>query len=111
MPTILDKIVAAKWVEIDRAKAVEPATELRAKLAAAPPVRDFFAALSAPGPIKLIAEVKKASPSAGIIRQDFDPVVIAQTYAAHGATCLSVLTDEQFFQGHLDYLRTIRDTV
>lgn len=111
MPTILDKIVATKRREIERAKAACSMDELRAKAASAPPARDFFAALAAPGPIKLIAEVKKASPSAGIIRSDFDPVAIAQIYAAHGATCLSVLTDEQFFQGSLDYLRAIRATV
>lgn len=111
MTTILDKIVATKWTEIERAKAATSETSLREKLADAPPRRDFFAALAAPGPIKLIAEVKKASPSAGIIRPDFDPVAIAKTYAVHGATCLSVLTDEHFFQGHLDYLAAIRQAV
>jgi len=111
MPTILDKIVETKRVEIERAKAARPLEELRARLPDAPPVRDFFAALSAAGPIKLIAEVKKASPSKGIIRADFDPVAIAQTYEAHGASCLSVLTDEQYFQGSLEYLRQIRQAV
>lgn len=111
MPTILDKIVAAKREEIERAKAAVPIAELRAMAAEAPPTRDLFTALAAPGPIKLIAEVKKASPSAGIIRADFDPVDIAQTYAVHGATCLSVLTDEQFFQGSLEYLQAIRQVV
>jgi indole-3-glycerol phosphate synthase len=111
MPTILDQIVATKRQEIAAAKASLAERELRARLKDAPPVRDFFAALSAPGPIKLIAEVKKASPSKGIIRADFNPVEIAQAYAAHGATCISVLTDEQFFLGHLDYLAAIRDTV
>jgi indole-3-glycerol phosphate synthase len=82
--------------------------ELRTKLPDAPPLRDFFAALAVPGPIKLIAEVKKASPSKGVIRADFQPVEIAQTYERHGATCLSVLTDVQFFQGSLDYLAAIR---
>ncbi len=111
MPTILDKIVATKREEIAAAKSATSELALRERLAGAPPLRDFFAALAAPGPIKLIAEVKKASPSAGIIRSDFDPVAIAQTYAAHGATCLSVLTDEQYFQGHLDYLKAIRQAV
>jgi indole-3-glycerol phosphate synthase len=111
MPTILDKIVLAKRVEIERAKSAAPEGELRAALADAPPVRNFFAALAAEGPIKLIAEVKKASPSAGVIRADFDPVAIAKTYEEHGASCISVLTDEQFFQGRLAYLRQIRAAV
>lgn len=109
--TILDKIVATKREEIARAKAAVSEAALRERLAEAPPRRDFFAALAAPGPIKLIAEVKKASPSASVIRADFDPVDIAKTYAAHGATCLSVLTDELYFQGRLEYLTAIRRTV
>jgi indole-3-glycerol phosphate synthase len=111
MTTILDKIVATKRAEIERAKAAESEAALRERIAAAPPRRDFFAALASPGPIKLIAEVKKASPSAGVIRADFDPVAIAKTYAAHGATCLSVLTDEPYFQGRLEYLAAIREAV
>jgi indole-3-glycerol phosphate synthase len=111
LPTILDKIVATKHGEIAAAKAARPERELRARLTDAPPVRDFFAALAADGPIKLIAEVKKASPSVGLIRADFDPVAIAQIYARHGATCISVLTDEPHFQGHLEYLTAIRHAV
>ena len=111
MPTILDTIVATKRSEIDRAKATLPEPELRARLADAPPVRDFFAPLAAGGPIKLIAEVKKASPSAGVIRANFDPVAIARIYEAHGATCISVLTDEPYFQGRLEYLAQIRAAV
>ena len=79
MPTILDKIVATKRSEIERAKSAAPESELRARLADAPSVRNFFNALAAGPPIRLIAEVKKASPSAGIIRGDFDPVAIAKT--------------------------------
>jgi indole-3-glycerol phosphate synthase len=109
--TILEKIVATKREEIARAKLVLPLAELTAKLADAPRIRDFFEPLAATGPIKLIAEVKKASPSKGIIRADFDPVAIAKVYEAHGATCLSVLTDEQFFQGNLEYLRQVRQAV
>ena len=117
--TILDQIVATKREEIARAKAAVPIEQLREQLAAAPPVRDFFAALATPtgrasegvGSIKLIAEVKQASPSQGVIRADFDPVAIARTYESTGATCLSVLTDETYFQGRLDYLRQIRAAV
>jgi indole-3-glycerol phosphate synthase len=109
--TILDKIVATKRQEVERAKATRPISELEKRLADAPCVRDFFGALAADGPIKLIAEAKKASPSAGVIRADFDPVAIARTYASHGAACISVLTDEPYFQGRLAYLSQIRDAV
>lgn len=108
---ILAQIVEHKHREIAAAKSARPEANLVAALASAPPVRDFFAPLAAAGPIKLIAEVKKASPSKGVIRADFDPVAIARAYEAAGATCLSVLTDEKFFQGSLDYLRAIRAAV
>jgi indole-3-glycerol phosphate synthase len=111
MSTILDKIVATKRDEIARARAARPESALREGLAAASPPRDFFAALCGGPPARLIAEVKKASPSAGVIRADFDPVAIAQTYRRHGASCLSVLTDEPYFQGSLEYLRRIRAAV
>jgi indole-3-glycerol phosphate synthase len=109
--TILDKIIATKRQELVEAKRRVPPTELERRVADAPPTRDFLGALSAPGPIKLIAEVKKASPSAGIIRDDFDPPAIAKIYAEHGAACISVLTDEHYFQGHLNYLRQVRAAV
>jgi indole-3-glycerol phosphate synthase len=109
--TILDKIVATKREEIARAQAAVPPAELRRRLAGAPPVRDFLAAVAHPGRISLIAEVKKASPSKGVIREDFDPVGIARTYQEHGAACISVLTDEQYFQGSLEYLARIRRRV
>ncbi|HEY1603373.1 MAG TPA: indole-3-glycerol phosphate synthase TrpC [Pirellulales bacterium] len=111
MSTILDEIVAHKRREIAAAQAACPAKVLERQIADAQPARNFFAALAAPGPIRLIAEVKKASPSQGVIRADFDPLTIARTYEQHGATCLSVLTDEHFFQGSLEYLRTIREDV
>ena len=111
MPTILDKIVAAKREEVARAKAAMPEESLRKQLAYVPPPRDFLAALSAGPPIRLIAEVKKASPSKGVIREDFDPVAIARTYQRHGASCLSVLTDRPFFQGSLAYLQQIHAAV
>ncbi len=106
--TILDKILDAKKREIAAAKLARPERELRAALADTPPVRDFFAPLAAGGPIRLIAEVKKASPSKGIIREDFDPLAIAEVYEQNGASCISVLTDSAFFQGRLEYLQAIR---
>jgi len=111
MLTILDKIVATKREEVSRAKETVPADELRKRSADAPDVRDFLAALAGPSEISLIAEVKKASPSKGVIREDFDPVAIAEIYGRHGAACISVLTDESYFQGSLDYLRKIRASV
>ncbi len=111
MTTILDSIVANKLQEIDEAKATVPERELERALDQAPPVRDFRAALEAGPAIQIIAEVKKASPSAGVIRADFDPVRIARTYEQHGAACISVLTDQPFFQGRLEYLRQIRQAV
>jgi indole-3-glycerol phosphate synthase len=109
--SILDRIVEAKRREIADAKARTPAKQLQAAIADAPPVRDFFAPLAAGGAVKLIAEVKKASPSKGVLRADFRPVEIARTCESHGAACLSVLTDEQFFQGSLSILRDIRAAV
>jgi len=109
--TILEKIVATKRQEIAEAQRARPPQALRQQLATAPVPRDFFRALDVPGSIRLIAEVKKASPSAGLIRADFDPVRIAKIYEAHGAACLSVLTDEPFFQGKLEYLQAVRDAV
>jgi indole-3-glycerol phosphate synthase len=111
MPTILDKIVATKREEIANAKQHVAESELRGQLEKAPAVRDFFGPLAREGPIRLIAEVKKASPSKGVIRSDFDPVQIARLYEQHGASCLSVLTDKPYFQGSLDYLQQIRRDV
>lgn len=111
METILDRIVASKKGEIRAAKEREPVGELTRRLADAPPVRDFLTALTRGPGIGVIAEVKKASPSAGVLRHDFDPVAIAQTYEAANANCLSVLTDEPFFQGKLEYLHAIRQAV
>jgi len=109
--SILDQIVARKRVEIERLRATRSLDELQRAAAEAAPPRDFFGRLAAPGPIRLIAEVKKASPSKGVLRTDFDPVAIARTYEEHGAACLSVLTDEHFFQGCLEYLRQVRAAV
>ncbi|MFO0954641.1 MAG: indole-3-glycerol phosphate synthase TrpC [Isosphaeraceae bacterium] len=109
--SILDEIVVSKRKELAQAQQRMPLDEMEHQLAEAPPVRDFLAALAGPGPIQLIAEVKKASPSARVIREDFDPIAIARTYQAHGAACLSVLTDAPYFQGHLSYLARIRAAV
>ncbi len=109
---ILDEIVAHKRREVTAAQQLRPRSELEARFASAPPVRDFRAALLSAAPrLGLIAEIKKASPSAGLIRADFDPVAIARIYEQHGANCLSVLTDERYFQGHLDYLTAVRAAV
>lgn len=109
--TILEEIVATKRQEVAAAKCRTPQQDLQSALTGAPPVRDFFAALNAEDSIQLIAEVKKASPSAGIIRADFDPVSIAKIYESHGAACISCLTDESYFQGSLEYLKQIRQQV
>ncbi len=111
MATILDEIVESKKREVEAARRRMPLEELEAQAAEAPPVRNFRQALAGPGPIRMIAEVKKASPSAGVIRADFDPIAIARSYQAHGASCLSVLTDVPYFQGHLSYLARIRASV
>src|SRR5581483_8238815 len=111
---ILDKIVEEKKREIARLPdRVLAAGDLRDALLERGERRDFAAALQSPksGSVALIAEVKKASPSAGVICKDFDPVRIAKEYEAAGASCLSVLTDEKFLQGSLDYLRQIRAAV
>src|SRR5262249_45799416 len=111
MSTILDEIVASKRREVAEQRSRLPEAELEKRLSAPVPVRDFRAALDKPETVQIIAEVKKASPSAGVIRADFDPVAIAETYARHGAACISVLTDTPYFQGHIDYLSQIRARV
>ncbi|HKB03589.1 MAG TPA: indole-3-glycerol phosphate synthase TrpC [Gemmataceae bacterium] len=108
--TILDTIVAHKWSEVAAVQAAVPEAALSDLANAMPPTRDFAAALRRPG-MRVIAEVKKTSPSAGVLRADFDPVAIASIYERHGADCVSVLTDERFFQGHLRYLTAIREAV
>ncbi|MSS99728.1 MAG: indole-3-glycerol phosphate synthase TrpC [Pedosphaera sp.] len=114
MSSILDAIVAQKQREVARLPVADVTVEiLRAALGKREDRRDFFAAVERPrrGHVALIAEVKKASPSAGVICADFNPIRIASEYEAAGASCLSVLTDEKFFQGSLDYLRQIRSAV
>jgi indole-3-glycerol phosphate synthase len=109
--SILDEIVASKRREVAAGRKRMPLEELEAQAAEAPPVRDFRSALDGRGAIQLIAEVKKASPSVKVIREDFEPVAIARAYQAHGAACISVLTDVPYFQGHLSYLARIRAAV
>jgi indole-3-glycerol phosphate synthase len=111
MATILDRIVETKLREIAAARAAVPEAELESRAAAAPPPRDFRSAVRRVAQIAVIAEVKKASPSAGVIRADFDPVAIATAYAAHGAAAISVLTDVEYFRGHLRYLTDVRAAV
>ena len=114
MQTILEKIIAAKREEIATRGKITSIDQLKETISALPRPRNLFFALSQEPkrrPVNLIAEVKKASPSAGIIREDFDPVAIAVAYAQAGANAISVLTDEQFFHGKLDYLQMVRAAV
>ncbi len=111
MTDILERILAVKAEEIAEAQCAIPLAEIRDRALAAGPPRDFAGALQKRIAAKqpaVIAEIKKASPSKGIIRADFDPAAIARSYEQHGAACLSVLTDRQFFQGAPEYLQAAR---
>jgi indole-3-glycerol phosphate synthase len=108
---ILDRIIATKREEITAAVAAKPLATLEAEAAAQPAPRDFVGAIRRKidcGQPAVIAEIKKASPSKGVIRPDFQPAEIARSYAQHGAACLSVLTDRQYFQGCPEYLQAAR---
>ena len=110
-PDILNRILERKQQEIETRRRELPLAELESRAGQASAPRGFSAALAARvsrGEPAVIAEIKKASPSKGVIREDFDPVDIARAYAAGGAACLSVLTDRDFFQGHEDYLAAAR---
>jgi indole-3-glycerol phosphate synthase len=107
IPSILERIVAHKKEEVAAAKAACPEPQVENL----PPTRDFEAALRSAGEIRLIAEVKRASPSRGVFRAEFDPVALARTFAENGAAAISVLTDVEFFQGHPRYLAEVRTAV
>ncbi len=111
--SILSEICLHKKQEVEERMDRVSSDEMLKRAEAMPPPRDFLATLRQPprGRVALIAEIKKASPSAGIIRSDFDPVQIARTYEENGAACLSVLTDEKYFQGHDDFLGAARAAV
>lgn len=111
MSDILKKILAVKAQEVAAAQTAKPLAQIRSEAEQAAPVRDFVGSIRgkiAAGLPAVIAEVKKASPSKGVLREDFQPAEIAASYASHGAACLSVLTDEQFFQGCAEYLKQAR---
>ena len=109
MTDILTKIVTSKKAEVEAAIKARPLRDLMKQADDAPPTKDFVQALREGNSIRLIAEVKKASPSAGLLRENFDPVEIARCYEQAGASCISVLTDTEYFQGSLEYLTAIRE--
>ena len=113
MSDILEKIISVKHREIEESRSVVALSDLEKQCSSLPPTRDFVHALRSrvekfqPA---VIAEIKKASPSKGVIREDFDPVKIARSYEQSGAACLSVLTDREFFQGAPEYLTAVKST-
>lgn len=111
MASILDQIMETKRREVAAARERVPERELEQQVGDRPPARDFTAAVGRPGEVRVIAEVKKASPSAGVIRPDFDPVTIATAYERNGAAAISVLTDVDYFQGSLADLTAVREAV
>jgi len=108
--TVLDQILEARLLEVEHRKKVLPETALKYGVKAATPLRDFSAALSKPG-INILAELKPASPSLGVIRDPFDPVALATSFEAAGAAALSVLTEGEFFRGSLKNLRDARKSI
>lgn len=113
MATILDKIIADKRVELEQRKAEKGLAQLKARTRSLRKCRNFYKAVTKPNPrgVNVIAEVKKASPSAGIIRADFDPVAIAKIYQSCGADAISVLTEQKYFQGRLEYINQIKQEI
>lgn len=107
---LLDKIIRYKKKDLVETKNKCSIDQLRDQIDTSPPVRDIKSALTSPSTsVRVIAEVKKASPSQGVIREDFDPIEIAKTYETHGASAISVLTEENFFHGSFNYLKRIRE--
>ncbi|MFA5423353.1 MAG: indole-3-glycerol phosphate synthase TrpC [Phycisphaerae bacterium] len=113
MSNILDEIIADKKTEVAQRKKLTSIEQLKEQIASMPRCRNFYKAVTKPNirGINVIAEVKKASPSAGLIRSDFDAVQIAKTYQSCGADAISCLTDEKYFQGRLEYIQQIKDAV
>jgi indole-3-glycerol phosphate synthase len=108
---ILDEIIRNKRVEVEAAKRSYPLELISSQIERAGYPKDFFEAINPYGKVKIIAEIKRASPSKGILREDFDPVDIARSYSKGGASAISVLTDKKFFKGDLNYLRYVKNTV
>ena len=114
MTSYLDKILSTKVLEVDQQKSLLNLDEIKLRIDDASPGKGFITAIqerNKKGLVSVIAEIKKASPSKGIIRGDFSPTEIAKQYETNGATCLSILTDEKYFQGSLDYLKQVRTHV
>ena len=113
MANILDKIIADKKAEVERGQSQRSLEKLKAQVLSMPKCRNFYKAVTKPNSrgLNVITEVKKASPSAGVIREEFDPVAIAQTCQRCGADAISVLTDEKYFQGRLEYISQIKGAV
>ncbi|MCI0481346.1 MAG: indole-3-glycerol phosphate synthase TrpC [Candidatus Dadabacteria bacterium] len=108
---ILDAIIENKKIEVEKSKGRRSMESLISGIGSIRPPRDFYKAIDNGGQLRIIAEIKKASPSKGVLREDFDPVKIALGYAKSGASALSVLTDEKFFMGSLKYLSAVREAV
>lgn len=108
---ILDEIIENKKIEVEASKNSLPLQQIQEQLDDRPPSRNFFEAINPNGELKIISEVKHASPSKGVFRDDFDPVEIAKSYSAGGASAISVLTDYNYFKGNLTYLKDIRHNV
>lgn len=108
---ILDTIIENKIIEVEKSKKSLPLDAILGRIENAEPPRDFYEAINPEGSLRIIAEIKHASPSKGVFRDDFDPVKFARSYRDGGASALSVLTDEKFFKGSLSYLRDVRHAV